>query len=164
MKDTSDPGKPLSEKLKYLRLQGLAAHWDQYLKLAGQKRYSHDRLLRHIIDEEYRIKRENARCFRLQKARIPEELSDRIRDIAVRAFRATDCWGMARVDFFVDRRSGNTYINELNTHPGFTEGSMYPRLWEHSGIALPELIDRLVELAHQRHRERKTLEVRFRVR
>lgn len=74
MKDTTDPGKRLSEKLKYLRLKGLADHWDQYLKLAASKRYSHDRLLRHIIDEEYRIKRENARCFRLQKARIPEEL------------------------------------------------------------------------------------------
>lgn len=97
---------------------------------------------------------------------IPADLepakADELRSLALAAFSALKCWGMARVDFFVDRRSGRAYINELNTHPGFTDGSMYPRLWEHSGIALPELIDRLVELAHQRHRERKALEVRFR--
>ena len=74
MKDANDPGKPLHEKLKYLRLKGLSAHWDDYLKLAARKRFSQDRLLRHIIDEEYRIKRESARRFRLQKARISEEL------------------------------------------------------------------------------------------
>ncbi len=99
---------------------------------------------------------------------IPADLdvdkAEELRMQAVEAFCALKCWGMARVDFFIDRGSGSTYINELNTHPGFTEGSMYPRLWEHSGIALPELIDRLVELAHQRHRERRALEVRFRVR
>ncbi len=84
--------------------------------------------------------------------------------MAVRAFSALKCWGMARVDFFLDRGSERVFINELNTHPGFTEGSMFPRLWEYSGIALPEQIDRLIELALQRHRERKALEVRFRLR
>jgi DNA replication protein DnaC len=74
MNDTKDTHDSLQEKLKYLRLGALGAHWDDYLKLAAQKRYSHDRLLRHIIEEEYRIKRENARRLRLQKARIPEAL------------------------------------------------------------------------------------------
>jgi len=59
-------------KLKYLRLGGLLAHWDEYLKLAGQRRFSHNRLLTYILEEEYRIKRENARKLRLSKARIPE--------------------------------------------------------------------------------------------
>ena len=74
MNDIKDTHDPLQEKLKYLRLGALGAHWDDYLKLAAQKQYSHDRLLRHIIEEEYRIKRENARRLRLQKARIPEAL------------------------------------------------------------------------------------------
>ena len=64
----------MQEKLKYLRLGALGAQWDDYLKLAARKRYSHDRLLRHIIEEEYRIKRENARKLRHQRARIPEKL------------------------------------------------------------------------------------------
>jgi D-alanine-D-alanine ligase len=66
------------------------------------------------------------------------------------------------VDFFVERESERAWVNELNTHPGFTDGSMYPRLWEASGIALPELLDRLIELALERHREQSSLEVRFR--
>ncbi len=92
-----------------------------------------------------------------------QKIADKLRELAVAAFSALKCWGMARVDFFVGRTHERVYINELNTHPGFTEGSMYPKLWEHSGIALPELIDRLVELALQRHRERKALELRFRL-
>ncbi|MEE9281765.1 MAG: D-alanine--D-alanine ligase family protein [Myxococcota bacterium] len=96
-------------------------------------------------------------------ADLDPETSDEMRELAVAAFCALKCWGMARVDFFVDRARERVYINELNTHPGFTEGSMYPKLWEHSGIALPELIDRLVELALQRHRERSALELRFRL-
>ena len=72
--DSNDSNESLSQKLQYLRLKGLSEHWDEYLKLAAKKNLSHDRLLRHVIDEEYRIKRENARRFRLQKARIPEAL------------------------------------------------------------------------------------------
>ena len=64
----------LSEKLNYLRLPGLRDRWDDYIKLAARKNFSHDRLLRHIIEEEYSSKRENARRYRLQKARIPEQL------------------------------------------------------------------------------------------
>jgi DNA replication protein DnaC len=64
----------LTQPLKYLRLKGLLAHWDDYLKLAAQKNYSHDRLLRHVVEEECRTKRESARQFRLRKAGIPEPL------------------------------------------------------------------------------------------
>ena len=96
---------------------------------------------------------------------IPAELeaaqAEELRDLALRAFCALKCWGMARVDFFLDRASGRAYINELNTHPGFTDGSMYPLLWERSGIALPELIDRLIELALERQRAWDALDVRF---
>jgi len=95
-------------------------------------------------------------------ARIPEATAERIRELAVRAFRATDCWGMARVDFFLERGSEDVILNELNTLPGMTEGSLYWRAWEASGIALPELVNRLIELGLERQRERNGLEVRFR--
>ncbi len=69
---TTDMNEKLAEKLKALRLGGLLAHWDDYLKTAAKKRFSHGRMLTHIIDEEYRIKRENACRLRLKHARIPE--------------------------------------------------------------------------------------------
>jgi D-alanine-D-alanine ligase len=94
-------------------------------------------------------------------AQLPHRLGEELRAAAVRAFVATGCWGMARVDFFVTR-DGSYFVNELNTLPGFTDGSMYPRLWDASGIALPELIGRLLELALERQRERAALEIRFR--
>ncbi len=94
-------------------------------------------------------------------APIPETLSEQVRSLAVEAFAALKCWGFARVDFFIDRRSEQVYLNELNTLPGFTEGSMYPRLWAASGIALPELVDRLIELALERHRAQGALVTRY---
>lgn len=75
-------------------------------------------------------------------------------DYAVCAFRAIDGAGMARCDFFLDRKNGKIFINELNTIPGFTSISMYPKLWEASGLAYPQLIDRLIELALELHREK----------
>jgi D-alanine-D-alanine ligase len=72
----------------------------------------------------------------------------------VAAFRAIDAAGMARVDFFLDRRGGELLVNEINTIPGFTRISMYPRLWEASGIRYPDLIDRLIQLALERRADR----------
>jgi D-alanine-D-alanine ligase len=95
-------------------------------------------------------------------AHIPVDVSDRIREYATRAFRVLDCWGMARVDFFMDRRTDEILLNELNTLPGLTEGSLYWRAWEASGVRLPELVDRLIELGLERHRERSRLEIRYR--
>ncbi len=94
-------------------------------------------------------------------ADLPEPVSERVRQLALDAFRVTKCWGMARVDFFVEHESHTVWLNELNTLPGFTEGSMYPRLWDASGIAPPALVDRLIELALERHREQSELETRF---
>jgi D-alanine-D-alanine ligase len=87
-------------------------------------------------------------------ADISIETSDTIRELAATAYRALDCAGMARVDFFLDRESGQVLLNEVNTIPGFTAISMYPKLWEASGVALPELVARLVDLAVERHSER----------
>jgi D-alanine-D-alanine ligase len=87
-------------------------------------------------------------------APLPRETTARIQDLAVRAFKAIDAAGMARVDFFLDNDSGVVYLNELNTIPGFTRISMYPKLWEASGLSYAELVDRLIELALQRKAER----------
>jgi D-alanine-D-alanine ligase len=84
----------------------------------------------------------------------PEQLSA-MQEIAVRAFRALDLAGLARVDFFLENGSGRLLVNEVNTIPGFTSISMYPMLWESSGIPLPELVDRLVQLAIDRHSRQK---------
>jgi len=73
----------------------------------------------------------------------------------VECYRAVECEGMARVDFLLETETNRLYINEINTIPGFTSISMYPRMWEHSGIPFAELIDQLIELALDRHRRKK---------
>jgi D-alanine-D-alanine ligase len=80
--------------------------------------------------------------------------SERIRNYAERAFRAIDGAGMARADFFLERGTGKIFINEMNTIPGFTAISMYPKLWEASGLPYAKLLDRLIELALEAHREK----------
>jgi D-alanine-D-alanine ligase len=87
-------------------------------------------------------------------AEIPEEAAETLRAMAVRAFRVLDCAGMARIDFFLERGTDRVLLNEVNTIPGFTAISMYPKLWEASGLALPDLVARLVELSVERHAER----------
>ncbi|HET7841749.1 MAG TPA: D-alanine--D-alanine ligase A, partial [Terriglobia bacterium] len=77
-----------------------------------------------------------------------------IQEYAVRAFRAIEGTGLARCDFFLEKRTGKIFINELNTIPGFTSISMYPKMWEASGLPYPKLIDRLIELAFELHREK----------
>jgi len=75
--------------------------------------------------------------------------------MAVQAFLAVDCAGMARVDFLMDPKTEKIYVNEVNTIPGFTAISMYPKLWAASGLPYPKLIDRLIQLALERHAEKK---------
>lgn len=88
-------------------------------------------------------------------AKLPRRQVRQVRELAVRAFQSIDCAGMARVDLLLDRRSGKFFVNEINTIPGFTPISMYPKLWEASGISYPELIDRLIDLALERHAEKQ---------
>ena len=75
--------------------------------------------------------------------------------MAIAAFKAVDCAGLARVDFLLDPASEKLYLNEINTMPGFTAISMYPKLWAASGLEYPKLIDRLIELALERHAEKR---------
>jgi D-alanine-D-alanine ligase len=97
-------------------------------------------------------------------ARLPDETLEMIRDYAVRAYKAIDCAGMARVDFFVEKDTNKVYLNELNSLPGFTKISMYPKLWEASGMSYSELVDRLIELAVERKAERDYTSHTFRSR
>jgi len=95
-------------------------------------------------------------------ANLPADVSERICEYAVRAYKAIDCAGMARVDFFVEKDTNKIYLNELNTIPGFTKISMYPKLWEASGLPYNKLVDRLIELAMERKSDRDHTSYTFR--
>jgi len=87
-------------------------------------------------------------------AQLEQEVADQIRALAIAAFKAVDCCGMARMDFFLHRATGEIIVNEINTLPGFTNLSMYPRLWQASGLNYPDLLDKLIQLALERHTKR----------
>ena len=94
-------------------------------------------------------------------AKLPAKTMKEVRRIAVRAFKVLDLAGMARVDFFVTKKKNRIYLNEVNTIPGFTSISMYPKLWEASGISYSALLDRLIALAIERHREKNAIRTSY---
>jgi len=110
----------------------------------------------------YESKYEDGTSGLLIPAPLPAETAEKIRQMAVTAYKAIDCAGMARVDFFVEKVTGEIYLNEVNTIPGFTSISMYPKLWEASGLPYTKLVDRLVELALERKADRDRTERCFR--
>ena len=99
---------------------------------------------------DYDAKYNDARSKTLIPADLPEAVAERIRFQAVHAFKSLDCAGLARVDFLLEKETHEIYINEINSLPGFTPISMYPKLWEASGVSYPELLERLVDLAMER--------------
>jgi D-alanine-D-alanine ligase len=110
---------------------------------------------REFYDYEAKYLDEGSRT--IVPAPLTERQTDEIRTLAVAAFKAIDCAGMARVDFLLAGDSGMLYVNELNTIPGFTTISMYSKMWEASGLPYPRLIDRLIDLALERHAEKQQL-------
>jgi D-alanine-D-alanine ligase len=88
-------------------------------------------------------------------ADISPELTEEIRRLAIACYQASECEGMARVDFLMEAATGKLFINEINTIPGFTSISMYPKMWEAAGMPYAKLIDRLIELALDRHRQKQ---------
>lgn len=94
-------------------------------------------------------------------APISAETATTVRTMAVHAYAAVDCAGLGRVDLLLDDSTGKLFLNEINTIPGFTRISMYPKLWEASGVSYADLVDRLVELALERHRQKAELETTF---
>jgi D-alanine-D-alanine ligase len=107
---------------------------------------------------DYEAKYLNAASREVIPAVLPDTLAEEIRTLAVTAFKALDCAGMARVDFLLEGDGGGMlYINELNTIPGFTTISMYSKMWAASGVSYPQLLDRLIALAIERHAEKQQL-------
>lgn len=96
---------------------------------------------------DYDSKYKNSESKTVIPAKIDTEISEKIRNMAVKAFKAVGGRGLSRVDFFVENGTNEIYINEINTMPGFTTISMYPKLWEHAGLNYSELLDKLIELA-----------------
>jgi D-alanine-D-alanine ligase len=88
-------------------------------------------------------------------AKLTKSQNKAVQELAVRAFKAVDCTGLARVDFLMDPKTGKIFLNEINTMPGFTSISMYPKLWAASGLQYPQLIDRLIQLGIERHADKK---------
>lgn len=97
----------------------------------------------YTFDAKYK----NAESRVVMPAEIPENISEEIRRTAIKAFKAADCTGLSRVDFFIENNTNRIIINEINTLPGFTQISMYPKLWEKMGVNYSELLDKLIELA-----------------
>jgi D-alanine-D-alanine ligase len=103
---------------------------------------------------DYAAKYIDDRSELLIPAPIPNETAEQVRQMAVDAYLAIDCAGLARADFLMEARTAKVYVNEVNTLPGFTPISMYPKLWEASGISYTDLIDRLIQLALERHSDK----------
>jgi D-alanine-D-alanine ligase len=116
---------------------------------------------REFYDYEAKYIDESSRL--LIPAPLDEKTIERTQQLAIAAFKAIDAAGMGRVDFLLDKDSGELYLNEINTIPGFTQISMYPKLWEASGLPYSELIDRLIELALERQADKDKTERSFEV-
>ena len=95
-------------------------------------------------------------------ADLPEATIKKIRKLALRAYRAMSCEGFARIDFFVSRDTGEVYINEINTIPGFTKYSMFPSLWKEAGVGFTDLIERIVELGYERYNDKNKRQTVYR--
>jgi D-alanine-D-alanine ligase len=106
----------------------------------------------------YRAKYIDGKSELLIPAPLSPELTKQVQDFALRVYQAIDCAGMARIDFLLDKRTNKLFVNEVNTIPGFTSISMYPKLWEASGLSYQQLINQLIELALDRKQERNKCE------
>ncbi|GAB4117862.1 MAG: D-alanine--D-alanine ligase [Candidatus Caldatribacteriota bacterium] len=110
---------------------------------------------------DYDSKYLNQKTRLIVPANLPTDVTCKIQEIACGAFKAIDAAGMARVDFFVSREGNRIYLNEINTIPGFTSMSMYPRLWEATGIPYPKLIEQLIQLAFERHQDKNKNKIAY---
>jgi D-alanine-D-alanine ligase len=110
---------------------------------------------------DYRAKYVDDTSDLLIPAPLDDEMTQRVREMALASYLALDCAGMARADFLLDKETGELWVNELNTIPGFTQISMYPKLWEATGLPYDELIDRLVQLALERFEDKSQSETSF---
>lgn len=110
---------------------------------------------------DYRDKYIEGKTTFQMPAKLPSSIVKKIQQLSVEAYKAIDCSGMARVDFFLENETNKIYISELNTIPGFTEISMYPKLWEVSGLPYPRLLEKLIQLGFERYKRKKRGEEKF---
>jgi D-alanine-D-alanine ligase len=106
---------------------------------------------------DYEAKYIDAASRTMIPAELPSATAEEVRRMAIHAFQSVDCAGMARVDFLLSRKDGALFVNEINTIPGFTTISMYSKMWEASGVSYPDLLDRLIALAIERHEHKQQL-------
>jgi D-alanine-D-alanine ligase len=111
---------------------------------------------------DYDAKYVDGKSTAIIPAKLPKAVAGKVQKLAVQSFKVLDCAGMARVDFLVTKRTNRIYVNEINTIPGFTSISMYPKLWEATGIPYTELLDHLIQLAIERHRAKQNLNTTYR--
>ena len=111
--------------------------------------------------DDYDAKYVDGKSQAVIPARLPAKTIKKLQEYAIAGYKAIDCSGMARVDFLVKRKTNAIFLNELNTIPGFTSISMYPKLWEASGISYAELLDRLIHLAIERHKQKSVLKTTY---
>jgi D-alanine-D-alanine ligase len=111
---------------------------------------------------DYDAKYVDGKSMAIIPAKLTKSVAKKIQRYSIECFKVLNCAGMGRVDFLVERSTNRIYLNELNTIPGFTSISMYPKLWQASGVAYGELLDRLIQLAIERHRRRAALKTRYR--
>lgn len=104
---------------------------------------------------------ENGADLCIPAKNLDASVSERIQKLSIKAFRTLECRGLARVDFFLDRKTGELFLNELNTIPGFTKISMYPKLWEATGLPYPKLLDELIRLAIEWHEKKSRLKTSY---
>ncbi len=110
---------------------------------------------------DYDAKYVDGKSTAIIPAKLPAAVVKKLRALALKAFTSLDCAGMARVDFFVTKTSSKVYLNEINTIPGFTSISMYPKLWEATGLSYSRLLDRLIELAMERHAQKSAIRTSY---
>ena len=104
---------------------------------------------------------ENGADLKIPAVGITPELTQKIQALAIQTFRCLELRGMARVDFFLDKNTGSIFLNEVNTIPGFTSISMYPKLWEASGLPYSQLLDQLIQLAIENKKEKLSLKTDY---
>lgn len=110
---------------------------------------------------DYGAKYVNGKSKEQIPAKLPKNTAKEIRNLAIKSFKILNCSGLARVDFLLDDKTGKYYLNELNTMPGFTSISMYPKLWEASGVSYSKLLDRLIQFAIDRHQKRSNINLEY---
>lgn len=106
---------------------------------------------------------ENGAHLKIPAENLSQNQAEKIQNFAVKAFQSIECRGLGRVDFFLDKNSGEIFLNEINTIPGFTSISMYPKLWAATGLQYPQLLDELIHLAIEQHKEKNDLKTSFEV-